>query len=118
MRPALACLLLASPVLANLLGCSPAEQLILPGKLDLLVAKGDRIKLCPDDGVTDTTPDADCIIGPAKDALGPYANELSAKGWRTGDGKVWTAPEVASSQTSLAQPSSAQPNSAQPNAAQ
>ena len=73
--------------------CTAPAQTILPGLLDLAVVKGDELKLCPTDGVQDTTPTADCVLGPAKDALAPYAAALKAKGW-SGDkaDTFWTPP--------------------------
>jgi hypothetical protein len=74
--------------------CGKSEpQIILPGKLDLAVVAGDELKLCPADGVEDTTPAADCVIGPASNALAPYAKALKSKGWieETGGG-VWMSP--------------------------
>ena len=85
------------PALA-LAACTAPAQTILPSLLDLPVAKGDELKLCPTDGVADTTPTADCVIGPAKDALAPYAAALRVKGWSSKRGDTfWTPPSGAAS---------------------
>ena len=76
-----------------LAACTAPAQVILPGLLDLPVAKGDELKLCPTDGVKDTTPTADCVLAPAKDALAPYAAALRAKGWSGQKADTyWTPP--------------------------
>lgn len=89
--------LLASVVL--LAGCSAPDKFILPGKVDLKLAAGDRMKLCTDDGVDDTTPLSDCVIMDARDnPLAQYAEALKAKGWTRiageddGVREVWALP--------------------------
>lgn len=72
--------------------CSAPEQVILPGQLDLPVAEGDVLKLCPDDGVDDTTPNADCVLGPPSYALAPYAATLKKRGWKS-DGPLFVSPD-------------------------
>ena len=86
--------LLASLLLA---ACSAPDKFILPGKVDLKLAAGDRIKLCTDDGFDDTTPMSDCvIIERASHPLAPYAEALKAKGWKRIEGaddgvrEVWS----------------------------
>lgn len=62
--------------------CSASDKLILPGGADLPLAAGDRIKLCTDDGVEDTTPTSDCVIVDRDTpAIAPYAGTLQAGGW-------------------------------------
>jgi hypothetical protein len=88
----------AALVLVCLLaGCSRPPQVILPGKLDLAAASGDRLKLCPDDGMEDTTPDADCILSTAKDPVDPYATALQKLGWTHGGDDLlrWISPAAA-----------------------
>jgi hypothetical protein len=88
MRTALAFTLLA------LIACSPPDTPILPGKLDLAVAAGDRWKLCADDGLEDTTPDADCVLAPLEDPMAGYVAPLQALDWvkaeTTATGETWT----------------------------
>ncbi len=73
MRLALAALLLAA--------CSAPDTPILPGKLDLPVAAGDRWKLCADDGLEDTTPDADCVLAPLDEPMTGYVAALGERDW-------------------------------------
>lgn len=62
--------------------CSAPVKFVLPGKVDLPLAAGDRMKLCTDDGVNDTTPMSDCVIMDARvHPLTAYAEVLKAKGW-------------------------------------
>jgi hypothetical protein len=88
-------LVLAAAVL-TLAACSAPDKLILPGKVDLPLVAGDRIKLCTDDGVDDTTPMSDCVIVEGTtNPIEPYADLLKAKGWtREGidpaEREVWT----------------------------
>jgi hypothetical protein len=73
--------------------CAAPDTPILPGKLDLPVASGDRWKLCADDGLEDTTPDADCVLAPLDNPMAGYAAALEALGWRktetTATGETW-----------------------------
>lgn len=82
-----------------LAACSAPAQFILPGKLDLPVAPADRIKLCADDGLKDTTPDVDCVLGAEKDPIAPYAKALKGMGWVQSEAEagreVWTLGEGA-----------------------
>lgn len=65
-----------------LAACSAPERLVLPGQADLKLATGDRIKLCTDDGLEDTTPMADCVIVErSSHPITPYAEALEAQGW-------------------------------------
>ena len=86
MRFALAGLLLAA--------CSAPDTPILPGKLDLAVAAGDRWKLCADDGLEDTTPNADCVLAPLDEPRKGYVVALGALDWvraeTTPTGETWT----------------------------
>ena len=85
----------------SLAACSPPDKPILPGKLDLKVAQGDRWKLCADDGLEDTTPDADCVLALEVDPMKGYAAALEAQGWMRVEaladgGEVWAkAPNAA-----------------------
>jgi hypothetical protein len=74
---------LSAAVLAILAvaGCNAPPKLILPGKLDLPVASGDQLKLCSDDGLEDTTPNADCVLSSAEDPTEPYMKSLEKMGW-------------------------------------
>ena len=84
-----------------LAACTAPDKFILPGKVDLKLVGGDRIKLCTDDGFDDTTPMSDCvIIERATHPLAPYAEALNAKGWTKVEGddtgrEVWTLGEGA-----------------------
>ena len=62
-------------------GCSAPGTPILPGRLDLPVAAGDRWKLCADDGFDDTTPNADCVLAPESDPMKGYRAVLAELGW-------------------------------------
>jgi len=77
-----------------LTACSSPDTPILPGKLDLPVAAGDRWKLCADDGLEDTTPDADCVLAPLDDPMKGYVAALGERGWMkaetTSTGERWT----------------------------
>lgn len=77
-----------------LTACSAPDTPILPGKLDLPVAAGDRWKLCADDGLEDTTPNADCVLAPLDDPMAGYVAALETLGWRkvetTQAGETWT----------------------------
>lgn len=64
-----------------LAACSAPDQLILPGKVDLAVAPGDRIRLCAEDGLKDTTPDADCVQTEREHPMEVYSQALKALGW-------------------------------------
>jgi hypothetical protein len=83
-------------LLAGLLlaACAAPDTPILPGKLDLPVAAGDRWKLCADDGLEDTTPDADCVLATLADPMAGYVAALEALGWRKVEtmqtGETWT----------------------------
>ncbi len=90
MRIAIAAVLL-------LAGCSAPVKYILPGKVDLTLAAGDRMRLCTDDGLEDTTPASDCVIMDQRShPIAPYADELKAKGWTRAEAdpdgvrEVWT----------------------------
>ncbi len=90
-----------------LAACSAPDKFILPGKVDLQLASGDRIKLCTDDGVEDTTPLSDCVIVDRdSDPVEPYATLLKASGW-TDEGtdplerSVWTRVGASSCQRLL-----------------
>ena len=88
-------LALAAAILV-LAACSAPDKFILPGQVDLKLVAGDRMKLCTDDGVEDTTPMSDCVIIERADhPLAPYAEELKTKGWAKVQGddtgrEVWT----------------------------
>lgn len=83
-----------SAVLMLLAACSAPERLVLPGQADLKLAPGDRIKLCTDDGVEDTTPMSDCVIVErSSHPTEPYALALKAKGWLNANGGD-TGPET------------------------
>ncbi len=89
MRTALAIIALA------LAACSPPNKPILPGTLDLAVVQGDKWKLCADDGMEDTTPNADCVLAPDVDPMKGYREGLAAKGWTqaetaANDLETWT----------------------------
>ena len=88
MRVALALLVLA------LVACSAPDTPILPGKLDLPVAAGDRWKLCADDGLEDTTADADCVLASLDDPMAGYVAALGERDWvkaeTTPTGETWT----------------------------
>jgi hypothetical protein len=77
-----------------LAACAAPDTPILPGKLDLQVAAGDRWKLCADDGLEDTTPNADCVLAPLDEPMIGYVAALEALGWRkaeaTATGETWT----------------------------
>lgn len=84
-------------VVVLLAACSAPDKFILPGKVDLKLAAGDRMKLCTDDGVDDTTPLSDCVIMDAREnPLAHYAEALKAKGWTRIEGaddgvrEVWS----------------------------
>jgi hypothetical protein len=62
-------------------GCSAPDKPILRGKLDLPVAQGDTWKLCADDGMDDTTPNADCVLAPEIDPMKGYRAALVERGW-------------------------------------
>lgn len=87
---------LAACSLVLLAACSAPDKFILPGQVDLKLAAGDRMKLCADDGVEDTTPMSDCVIIERADhPLAPYAEELKTRGWAKVEGEdtgreVWT----------------------------
>lgn len=82
--------------------CTAPAQTILPGILDLAVAEGGQLKLCPEDGVKDTTATADCVLGPPAEAMAPYAVALKAKGWREEKGgAIWWPPAGGSPQSCL-----------------
>jgi len=74
--------------------CAAPDTPILPGKLDLPVAAGDRWKLCADDGLEDTTPEADCVLAPLDEPMAGYVATLEALGWRraetTATSQTWT----------------------------
>ena len=74
--------------------CAAPDTPILPGKLDLPVAAGDRWKLCADDGLEDTTPDADCVLAPRDEPMKGYVAALEALDWvraeSTATGEMWT----------------------------
>jgi hypothetical protein len=81
--------------LGLLAACSPPDKPILRGVLDLPVAQGDRWKLCADDGMEDTTPNADCVLAPEVDPMKGYRAALTAKGWTqaetaANDLETWT----------------------------
>ncbi len=90
-----AVLALAMNVLV-LAACSAPATYVLPGKVDLPLVAGDRIKLCADDGFDDTTPMWDCVIVErTTHPIEPYAAALKAKGWAhegtdPADRDVWT----------------------------
>jgi hypothetical protein len=77
-----------------LTACTAPDTPILPGKLDLSVAAGDRWKLCADDGLEDTTPDADCVLAPLDDPMAGYVGTLGKRDWvkaeTTPTGETWT----------------------------
>lgn len=77
-----------------IVACAAPDTPILPGKLDLPVAAGDRWKLCADDGLEDTTPDADCVLAPLDEPMAGYVATLEALGWRraetTATSEKWT----------------------------
>ena len=77
-----------------LAACAAPDTPILPGKLDLPVAAGDRWKLCADDGLEDTTPNADCVLALLDDPMTRYVAALETLGWRkvetTQTGETWT----------------------------
>ena len=81
-------------VVLALTACSAPDTPILPGKLDLPVAAGDRWKLCADDGLEDTTPDADCVLAPLDDPMTGYVAALGERDWvkagTTATGETWT----------------------------
>ena len=82
-----------------LAACSGPEKLILPGKVDLKLLSGDRLRLCAEDGLEDTTPDTDCVQTEAKDAVAGYGASLKALGWTQAEAEagreVWTLGEGA-----------------------
>lgn len=88
-------------VLAALLlgACSGPDKLILPGKVDLELVSGDRLRLCAEDGLEDTTPDFDCVQTEQAHAVAAYAGELKAMGWTEAEADdtraVWTLGEGA-----------------------
>lgn len=80
-----------------LAACTAPEKFVLPGKVDLPLAPGDRMRLCTDDGLEDTTPLSDCVIMDARaHPIAPYLEALKAKGWSRAEGdaegvrEVWT----------------------------
>jgi hypothetical protein len=77
-----------------LAACAAPDTQILPGKLDLPVAAGDRWKLCADDGLEDTTPNADCVLAPLDEPMTGYVAALEALGWvkaeTTPTAETWT----------------------------
>ena len=77
-----------------IVACAAPDTPILPSKLDLPVAAGDRWKLCADDGLKDTTPDADCVLAPLDEPMAGYVATLEALGWRkaetTATSETWT----------------------------
>ena len=77
-----------------LTACSAPEKLILPGKVDLKLVSGDRLRLCAEDGLEDTTPDFDCVQTEQKDPIAAYAGELKAMGWTQAEAgemrEAWT----------------------------
>lgn len=64
-----------------LAACSPPDKPILPETLGLAVAQGDTWKLCADDGMQDTTPNADCVLAPENDPMKGYRDRLQGDGW-------------------------------------
>lgn len=64
-----------------LAACSPPDKPILRGILDLPIAQGDTWKLCADDGLDDTTPNADCVLAPETDPMKGYRAALAERGW-------------------------------------
>jgi len=82
-----------------LTACTAPDTPILPGKLDLPVAAGDRWKLCADDGLEDTTPDADCVLAPLDDPMSGYVAGLGERDWvkaeTTPTGETWTRDDAA-----------------------
>ena len=79
-----------------LAACSgPAKpKIILPGKLDLLVAADDELRpSCPSE-VPGTEKDnaIDCLYGAATDAIAPYGKQLTEKGWTSLDPGTWRGP--------------------------
>lgn len=79
MKPALGLAFVAA--IASVAACSPPDKPILRGQLDLPVAQGDKWKLCADDGMEDTTPNADCVLAPEVDPMKGYREALAARGW-------------------------------------
>ena len=77
-----------------LAACAAPDTPILPGKLDLPVAAGDRWKLCADDGLEDTTPNADCVLAQLDEPMTGYVAALEALGWvkaeTTPTAETWT----------------------------
>lgn len=77
----------------------PAKpKVILPGTLDLTVAKEDEVRpSCPSElpgQEKDNT--IDCLYGAAVNALAPYEAQLKEKGWSSLDGgSSWTGPPTA-----------------------
>jgi len=82
-----------------LAACGGPVKVILPGKVDLPLVSGDRLRLCAEDGLEDTTPDFDCVQTEQAHAVAVYAKELKAMGWtqaEAGDTRaVWTLGEGA-----------------------
>lgn len=64
-----------------LTACGAPEKLILPGKLGLKLASGDRLRLCAEDGLEDTTPETDCVQTEQAQPIAAYADALTAMGW-------------------------------------
>ena len=88
---------IAIAIVLLLAACSAPVKYILPGKVDLPLAAGDRMRLCTDDGIEDTTPMSDCVImDPRSHPIAPYVEALRAKGWTQAEAdpdgvrEVWT----------------------------
>lgn len=101
-------LALAACGLVLLAACTAPVKYILPGKVDLPLAAGDRIKLCTDDGLDDTTPMSDCVVmEPRSHPIAHYGDALTAKGWTRAESdldgvrEVWTLASVAGECTRL-----------------
>lgn len=77
-----------------LAACSPPDKRILPESLNLPVAAGDRWKLCADDGLEDSTVNADCVLAPMDEPMKGYEAQLTALGWSRAEamatGERWT----------------------------
>lgn len=82
-----------------LAACSGPEKLILPGQVDLKLVSGDRLRLCAEDGLEDTTPDFDCVQTEQAHPVVAYGAALRAMGWTQAEAGetrgVWTLGEGA-----------------------
>ncbi|MEZ6030915.1 MAG: hypothetical protein R3C46_14345 [Hyphomonadaceae bacterium] len=54
---------------------------ILPETVGLKVADGDQLTPCAEDGASDNTPDADCVLTSAANPMEPYASSLKMFLW-------------------------------------